>query len=202
MSTPTGDGPSWEQRTPGAGALPHGVTAPGGVAYGVTPPGGAAVVHRGRGRLLALLAVPAGVVAWVLLWRVGVLTAFVALLVAALALGLYKRGAGVPPHRADAVFLVAVTVAGMGLAFVSGLVSDLWVVWSQRTGEGMGALANPDFIDHAVTMLGRPAVWSAYGRDLLMTVILTAVGSLSILRFASGAPVSAGPADASPPSAR
>ena len=48
----------------------------------------------GRGIALALIALPLGVVVWVLLWSIGFVSSIVALGVALAALSLYRRGSG------------------------------------------------------------------------------------------------------------
>jgi hypothetical protein len=73
-----------------------------------------------RGVLLALVALPVGVLVWLLLWSVGFVASIVAIGIALAALFLYRRGSGGRIGTLGAATVTAITVVGIVAAFVGG----------------------------------------------------------------------------------
>lgn len=71
-----------------------------------------------RGRLLALLIIPAGIALWVLLWKAGFIASLAAFGIAYGALWLFQSGAKRQPSRSDAYFLVGAILIGVILSFL------------------------------------------------------------------------------------
>ena len=81
-------------------------------------------IHPRRGLALALLAIPAGVTAWVLLWQFGFIASVVAWGIAAGAAWLYRIGASQDVTKAAAPYIITIILLGVILAFLGGIVSD------------------------------------------------------------------------------
>ncbi len=73
-----------------------------------------------RGTLLALLIIPAGIIAWVVLWQFGLIASIVALGIAIGALWLYRIGSGGRISRTGAIRVTIITVVTLLLAFLGG----------------------------------------------------------------------------------
>lgn len=155
---------------------------PAGVAV---PP--AAPVHEniGRGTLAALLTIPVGVAAWVLIWALGYVASLVGLLVAFLALRLYVWGAGRISRPGAAVVLVT-TVITLLLAFLGGIVYDAAVAFGDASGlSAFEAVTHPDFWPLFGTVL--PEALPDYRGDLLWAIGFGALGAFATLRTAFAA---------------
>ncbi len=100
------------------------------------------------GLLLSLVAIPVGVVLWVIIWNFGFVSALVGFAIAGLAVFLYKKGSGGPIGLAGIVGVVIITLVALMLSFVAGLASD----YSRMQGLNLlSALGNSEF-------------WSDFGR--------------------------------------
>jgi hypothetical protein len=100
------------------------------------------------GALLALLAIPVGVIALTLLWSIGFIASIVGFLVAFSAFWLYRRGSGGTISRVGAWTITAIVV--FTLAF--GLWSPWW--WISRVASVSSATsAHPTFGPSSMTTL-------------------------------------------------
>jgi hypothetical protein len=126
------------------------------------------------GGLLALLAIPVGVIALTLLWSIGFIASIVGFLVAFSAVWLYRRGSGGVISRVGAWTITAIVVAS--LAF------GLWVAIVVDFAQGLGHLSN----------IGLADFWPQFNRDfpdvvnsnvlsIVLVFVFGALGSFRIL---------------------
>jgi hypothetical protein len=95
------------------------ITTPAQPSPAVLPP-----ENKTRGTLLALLAAPAGIIVWNVVWAIGFISGWVSLGVALFALWLYRKGSGGRIGYDAAVRLSALTVVTLAVAFFIGLAVD------------------------------------------------------------------------------
>lgn len=99
-----------------------------------------------RGTVVALAAIPVGVIVWTVVWTLGAILSVITYGIAYLAMFLYKLGSGGTISRAGAVRVTIVTIIGVVLSIIAGLVSDVAVGIGQVSGESpLEALGNPAF---------------------------------------------------------
>jgi len=99
-----------------------------------------------RGTVVALLALPVGVIVWVIIWTIGIVASVVTLGVAYLAMFLYRLGSGGTIGRAGAVRVTIITLVTLAVAIFAGLVADVAVGVGSVTKVGpVEALSNPAF---------------------------------------------------------
>src|ERR1700709_1746382 len=91
------------------------------------------------GAMLALLAIPVGVIALTLLWSIGFVASIVGFLVAFTAVWLYRRGSGGVISQVGAWLITALVV--FPLAF------GLWVAMVVDYAHGLGHLGNIGYGD-------------------------------------------------------
>lgn len=133
-----------------------------------------------RGILFALPVIPVGVIAWVVIWQWGFISAIVAFGVAAGAAFLYRRGSGGRVSWAGVVSIIAVTLVTLVLAFLGGIASDLAAAMGV---DFISAMRWPEFWDvYMQNVLGNPELWSSLTPDLLMSLLFAALGCFSVLR--------------------
>ena len=82
------------------------------------------VENVGKGTAFALLAIPAGVAVWLVLWKFGFIASIVGFGVVWAAVQLYVRGSGGVISRVGAVAILGVVVVTLLLSFLSGMVYD------------------------------------------------------------------------------
>ncbi|UZN04209.1 hypothetical protein [Cellulomonas sp. S1-8] len=97
-----------------------------------TPPA-AARENIGRGTLAALVTLPVGVAAWVIVWGLGFVAAIVGAVVAFVALRLYVWGAG-RISRVGAAVVLLTTAVTLVVAFFAGIVYDAAVAFGEASG--------------------------------------------------------------------
>jgi len=136
-----------------------------------------------RGTLLALAIIPAGIIAWVILWQFGLIASLVALGIALGALWLYRFGSGGRISRTGAIRITIITVVALLLAFLAGLVSDVVPFYaSQRNIPVVSALTSGEFwefFNHTLSNnLGNVAV------QFVLALVFGALGCFSVLRTA------------------
>jgi len=94
----------------------------------------------GRGLLMALIAVIGGCVLAAVVYHLGYVASIVALVMGAAGIFLYAKGAGAPPRK-GAVGLVVLLMAGILLAWICSVGTQLYFYYVDRTGTSNGALA-------------------------------------------------------------
>jgi hypothetical protein len=126
------------------------------------------------GALLALLAIPVGVVALTLLWSIGFVASIVGFLVAFCAFWLYRRGSGGAISRAGAWTITTIVVFT--------LLFGVWVAMVVDFAHGIGHLSN----------IGAGDFWTQFNNEfpdnvktnvlsLVLVVLFGALGSYRIL---------------------
>jgi hypothetical protein len=126
------------------------------------------------GFILALLAIPVGVIALTLLWSIGFVASIVGFLVAFSAVWLYRRGSGGVISRVGAWTITGIVV--VSLAF------GLWVAIVVDFAQGLGHLGN----------IGLPDFWPQFNKDfpdivssnvlsIVLVFVFGALGSFRIL---------------------
>lgn len=143
-----------------------------------------------RGTVVALAAIPVGVIVWTVVWTLGAILSIITFGMAYLAMFLYKLGSGGTMSRAGAVRVTIITVIGVVLSIIAGLVSDVAFGMGRVTGQGpIAALSDPLFGRVFSDYLGSgdPGLLFSLGIALLFGLL----GCFSILRnaFRSTAPV-------------
>jgi len=134
-----------------------------------------------RGVIFALLALPAGVIAWDLLWSVGFIASIVAFGVAYLAARLYRLGSGGRVTRSGAIAIAVITIGTLIVAFISGFAVDIVGEYSRITGASITeALLSPRFWSIVFTSMTAPQSLIS----LLLAAVFGALGCFSILRNA------------------
>ena len=156
-----------------------------------------------RGTLFALVAVPAGVIVWVVLWNFGFIASIVGFGVAYAAMFLYRFGSGGVLSRTGALRVALVTIGTLLIAFFGGVVSDVLGVWTAETGEGvLAGLVSPDFWTAFQQIIALDGVAASYLPDFGLALLFGALGCFGLLRraFRSTAPAApvAPPAAAAP----
>ena len=136
-----------------------------------------------RGGLFALVAVPVGIVLWVIIWSIGIVSAIVAFAVAAFAAWLYRKGSGGLVSKLGAVVIAGIVLGTILLSFYFGLVSD----FAKYAGEQLGLNPFAAVLD--------PAFWPNFNADfglllngnllnLVFALVLGALGAVSVIRKA------------------
>lgn len=148
--------------------------------------------HVLQGLAFASLGVVLGVIATVVVWRLGFLAAITSLVLAAAAAYLYGMGAGAPPRRGVPA-LVALIVVGVVVSFFAVIASDAWDAYDLydiygATGESRRAFLREVLFDGDVL--------SSYGGEMAMFAIMAALGTFGTLRTLTR-PQRPGGADAS-----
>lgn len=144
-----------------------------------------------RGTVVALLAIPAGIIVWVIIWTIGFIASIVSFGVAILAMFLYRLGSGGQMGRAGAVRVTIITILTVALSIFAGLVTDVAVGIGTVTNDGpIAALSNPVFWDVFQEYTTGPESGSL-GFSLLLSIGFGVLGCFSILRtaFKTTAPV-------------
>ena len=145
-----------------------------------------------RGTLLALLAIPAGIIVFVLIWNLGFVSAIVGFAVAFAASFLYRFGSGGRVSIRGAVVVTAITVGTLVLAFLIAIASDISQIRHESLLE---SLFGPYLL---------PAV-GVNGLNAVLTIVFGLLGCFAVLRTAfqqaraSDAPPTLPPPPAAPP---
>lgn len=137
-----------------------------------------------RGTLFALVVVPLGVIAWVLLWSFGFIASIVAFGVAAGAVYLYRFGSGGAITRTGAIRVIAITIATLLLAIFAGVVSDGLRGYTEAVGGSwIEAITSSQFWD----LFGRFMADGDTLNSLIPSLLISlAFGALGCFRVPSG----------------
>jgi hypothetical protein len=133
----------------------------------------------GRGLLFASLGVLAGVVLTVVIWRLGFVASLTSLLLAVGAGWLYVKGAGAPPRK-GLVPLLLLIVAGVVVALLVAVASDIWVAYLNAFPDA----DTTELVQAVQFYLFDGETWSDSGvvRSVIMFVLFAALGMFSIVR--------------------
>ena len=141
-------------------------------------PATAAVEIVPRGILWSLGAIPLGMAATVIIWKLGFVASITSFLMAGGAAFLYTRGARSAPRR-GLVPLVGVIVVGVVACFFAIVAADLSEVYYSPVGQSLGY---PSVVGFVSNNLFNTAVLGHYGMDLVMFFAFAALGVFSTLR--------------------
>jgi hypothetical protein len=136
-----------------------------------------------RGTVLALLAIPAGIIVFVLIWSIGFIASAVTLGVAFLARFLYLLGSGGVIGRAGAVRVTVITISTVIASIIAGLVSDVAIGIGQVMSiSPIEALMSPQFSTVFAAYVGDPDAQSSLIPSVLLALGFGALGCFSLLR--------------------
>lgn len=131
-----------------------------------------------RGILFSLAAIPLGMAASVLIWKLGFIASITSFLIAGVAGWLYVRGAGAAPRKGW-LPLLAVIVGGVAASFFAIVAADL--VEAYNTPEGQAA-GYPSVVEFVSANLFYGEVLKSYGTDLVMFLAFAALGVFGTVR--------------------
>lgn len=110
-----------------------------------------------RGLILALLAIPAGVLVYMIIWNLGYIAGIVGFLVAFGAYFLYRFGSGGRVSIKGGIIIAAITLVTLVLAFILGEVWDYVAQASAQTGISVqDILSTPGLGGYIVSDLTAP----------------------------------------------
>ena len=155
-----------------------------------------------RGSLLALLALPAGVIVFTLIWNLGFISAIIGFGVAFLAFFLYRLGSGGRISMKGAAIITAITLGTLIVSFIFANVSDIATVYAQTFGiSWIEVMLAPDFAPIAFSVLTSPEGLAAIAGNAALTLLFGALGCFTVLRgaFKEARAASAPPTTPFPP---
>ncbi|MBI4900358.1 MAG: hypothetical protein HY829_07760 [Actinobacteria bacterium] len=129
----------------------------------------------GRGLAMASLAVVGGCVLSAFVYHLGFVASIVALAMGAAGIFLYAKGAGAPPRKGGPA-LVVLLIAGILLAWVCSVATELYFFYVHRTGTTGGALV---FVLSSVLSFD---LFKAMLKDFLIFVGFGVLGIFSVAR--------------------
>ncbi len=134
-----------------------------------------------RGVILALVALPLGVVAWDVLWGFGFVASIVSFGIAYLAARLYRFGSGGRVSRSGAIAIATITIGTLIIAFISGFAVELVGEYSRITGASIPeSLVSSRFWTIVFAAMTAPQSLIS----LLLAAAFGALGCFGILRGA------------------
>ena len=128
-----------------------------------------------KGLALASLVIPIGIILWVVLWNMGFMASLVAFVIAYGAVRLYKTQTGGQVSKPAALALVVLTVLGVVLSFIGGMVADGWSAYSGEFSNAV--LLSADFWQFMIDNLLDASIWEAYRNDLIIAVVFGLIGA-------------------------
>jgi hypothetical protein len=138
-----------------------------------------------RGLLLSLLAVPAGILVFVLIWNLGFIASIVGFGVAFAAFFLYRLGSGGRVSTRGAIVIALVTIVTLVLAFVA---AEVFTVAGEIARINQvpvtEVLTTPELFALVGNVLTSPEVTGALVGDAAMTLLFGAIGCFTVLRGA------------------
>ena len=133
-----------------------------------------------RGALFSLVAIPAGVMLWLIMWNVGFIASIVGFLVAAGADRLYVLGSGGSLSRRGVWVIAGVTLATVLVSFLG----SIWVdIASAMKVSPLAQLVDPQAWDlFVLNVTGNPEFLELYAGDFAMALLFSALGCFFTLR--------------------
>ncbi|GAA1443682.1 hypothetical protein [Leifsonia poae] len=134
-----------------------------------------------RGLALALVVIPVGVAAWVLLWNIGFIASIVSYGVSFGAVWLYRVGSKARVTRASFWGVLAIIVVTVVLSLGAGIFSDL----VQAVGIPLSeALSEPQFWSlFWRNIFTNGDLWSAYLPQIVLALAFAALGCYRTIRM-------------------
>jgi hypothetical protein len=137
----------------------------------------------GRGIALALLIIPAGVIAWTILWNIGFIASIVTWGVAVGAVWLYRAGSKSRVTRGAFWGIIAIVAVTIVLSLLAGIFTDLVAALKIPLGD---ALTDDRvwrlFADNLFT---NGDMWQSYLPSVLLALLFAVLGCFTTLRRAS-----------------
>ncbi|WP_020077100.1 hypothetical protein [Cryocola sp. 340MFSha3.1] len=134
----------------------------------------------GRGLALALVIIPAGVIAWTILWNIGFIASIVSWGVAAGAVWLYRAGSKARVTRGAFWGLVAIVVVTVVLSLLAGIFTDLVSAVGIPLTQ---ALTDPDFWGlFADNIFNNGELWQAYLPQVVLALAFAFLGCFWTMR--------------------
>jgi hypothetical protein len=150
-----------------------------------TTPSPSPVEHVGRGAVAALLVVPLGVTAWVLIANVGIFVSIISFAVAWGAFSLYRLGAGGVISRKGAVVVTIITLGTVLLSIFATIVAEVAIGLGKIAGVSpFAALLDDQFWPTFNHLMAVPEVQSGLVPDVLIGLAIGILGCFSTLRNA------------------
>jgi hypothetical protein len=140
--------------------------------------GSALPEHVGRGLLLSIGGVVAGVVLTVVIWKMGFVASLAGFAMAVACMKLYELGAG-RPAKAGAIPLVALIVAGAVLCMLAVVGSDAADYYDEASAGALTGMSKAEFVRTAMT---DGAILKEYLSTFAMMAVFTGLGIFSTLR--------------------
>ncbi|MGI3781701.1 MAG: hypothetical protein ACRYG2_13085 [Janthinobacterium lividum] len=132
----------------------------------------------GHGALLALLAIPVGVVLTAVIWKLGFVASISGIVVSAGAAVLYARGSGGRVKKGIPVVL-AVAAVGIAASFLAAVAVDLYDVFPQLDPELSATYpSRGSFVTHNLCY---PPVLKEYVRTGVLLVVFGVVGAFGTI---------------------
>lgn len=134
----------------------------------------------GRGLALALVIIPAGVIAWTILWNIGFIASIVSWGVAAGAVWLYRAGSKARVTRGAFWGLVAIVVVTVVLSLLAGIFTDLVSAVGIPLTQ---ALTDPQFWGlFADNIFNNGELWQAYLPQVVLALAFAFLGCFWTMR--------------------
>ena len=180
--------PQYGQRLPqdpaaaenSAGFQNYGEYQQAGTPGGAVPAPHAAKEDLVRGTLFSLVAIPGGVILWLILWNMGFIASIVGFLVAAGAARMYVAGSGGGLSRRGVWVIAAVTLATVLVSFLG----SIWVdIASAMAVSPLAQLVDPQAWDlFVLNVTANPEFLELYAGDFAMALLFSALGCFFTLR--------------------
>lgn len=135
-----------------------------------------------RGVLWSLAAIPVGMAAAVLIWKLGFIASITSFLIAGLGTWLYTKGALSTPRR-GLVPLVGVILLGVALSFLAIVAADIVEFYGTPEGKSLGYSSAVDMV---TDNLFNADLIGSYGSDLAMFLVFAALGVFGTVRRLMG----------------
>ena len=135
----------------------------------------------GRGTVFALIALPVGVLLWLLVWSFGIIAAIVAFVVAVAAAYFYRVGSGGRIGKLGGWIVTGITAVTLFIAWFAGLALSVAQAISNETGlTWLDSFMSPFFSEIYGLVLADPD--GELVGDALLTILFGALGAFSVLR--------------------
>jgi hypothetical protein len=180
QDTPAADSSTGFQNGQNGGFQNFGEYRQAGIPGGAVPAPQPAREDLVRGTLFSLVAIPGGVILWLILWNMGFIASIVGFLVAAGAARLYVAGSGGSLSRRGVWVIAAVTLATVLVSFLG----SIWVDMARAMEVSpLAQLVDPQAWDlFALNVTGNPELLELYAGDFAMALLFSALGCFFTLR--------------------
>ncbi|MEO5534843.1 MAG: hypothetical protein ABIR17_06875 [Pseudolysinimonas sp.] len=172
-TTPANTTPSM---TPSPGLTPPPAVTPVAPAAALPPE------NLPRGLLLALLAIPAGVLVYMIIWNLGYIASIAGFIVAFAAYFLYRFGSGGRVSIKGGLVIAAITLVTLIIAFVLGEVWDYVAAVSAQTGLSVqDILSTPGLGGYVISDLTSPQYLPTLLGNAGLTFLFGVLGCAGVL---------------------